>query len=85
MSNACTGKKCAITSSGPPVVEDGAVVGQKVAVDVPIARLGGALEDDAGVTGGSEIPEDIGGGTPVLLPRRMIHARQSSDMISNDG
>ena len=52
MSNAGAGKERAITGSGPPVVEDSAVVGQKIAVDVPIAGLVGALVDDAGITGG---------------------------------
>ena len=50
MSNASTGEKCAVTSGGSAVVEDSAVVRQKVAVDIPIAGLVGALENNTGIT-----------------------------------
>ena len=55
MSNAGSGEERAISSGGSAVVEDSAIVGQKIAVDVPIAGLVGALVGDAGITGGSEI------------------------------
>jgi hypothetical protein len=50
MSNASTGEKCAVTSGGSAVVQDSAVVRQKVAVDIPIAGLVGALENNTGIT-----------------------------------
>ena len=50
MSDAGAGEERAITGGGPSVVEDSAVVGQKIAVDIPIAWLVGALVDDAGIS-----------------------------------
>ena len=51
MSDASTGEKCTAASGGSPVVKGSAVVRQKIAADIPIAKLVGALEYDAGITG----------------------------------